>query len=354
MDQDRHVLRLVPRARQQVVRVVSARPRCASTVTALAVIAVVAGACAQAPVGRPRDPTGVPPPPTATTGALVDVDRTAPRVLYAVSDVHGGYDRLAALLAGAGVTRGVPERPDAIAWAAADAVLVVTGDLIDKGPQPIEVIDALRALETSATAAGGRVVVLLGNHEAEFFVNPTNKKADGSDGVDRELASLHVDPYLVAAGDEARGQWLLARPFGARVGGWFFSHGGSTHGRTFAELDAVLRAELVAHPTFDSPEIVGAGSILEERDWYSDPAVAPANAKALGARHLVFGHDPNALGGRGAIAVAQSGVLFRIDCGMSPGVDDSTGCVLRVRREGTVDIAEEVRADGQSREIFRE
>jgi 3',5'-cyclic AMP phosphodiesterase CpdA len=305
-------------------------------------------------VGRPRDPAGVAPPPTATTGALVDVDRTTPRTLYALSDVHGGYDRLAALLAGAGVTPGVPERPDAMRWAAGDAVLVVTGDLIDKGPQPIEVIDALRALETSAAAAGGRVVVLLGNHEAEFFVNPTNKKANGSDGVDRELDALHVDPYFLAAGDESRGQWLLARPFGARVGGWFFSHGGSTHGRTFAELDSVLRAELVAHPTFDSAEIVGDGSILEERGWYGDPAVAPANARALGVSHIVFGHDPNALGARGAIAVAQNGVLFRIDCGMSPGVDDSTGCILRVHREGSVDVAEELRASGPPREIFRE
>lgn len=328
--------------------------RAGATASALAVLAVVLGACASTPVGRPRNPTGVAPPPTATTGALIDVDQSTPRAIYALSDVHGGYDRLAALLAGAGVTPGVPTRPDAMSWAAGDAVLVVAGDLIDKGPQPIEVIDALRALEASALAAGGRVVVLLGNHEAEFFMNPTNKKADGSDGVDCELESLHVDPYRLAVGDEARGQWLLARPFGARVGGWFFSHGGSTHGRTLAELDSVLRAELVAHPTFDSPEIVGDGSILEERGWYEDPAVAPANARALGALHIVFGHDPAALGARGAIAVAQSGVLFRIDCGMSPNVDDSTGCILRVRREGAIDVAEELRASGPPREIFRE
>ncbi|MDB4939418.1 MAG: putative serine/threonine phosphatase [Labilithrix sp.] len=295
------------------------------------------------------------PPPTASSGAVVDVDvTTKPRTIYALSDVHGGYDRFAALLAGAGVTRGIPERPDAMAWAAADAVLVVAGDLIDKGPQPIEVIDALRALEASAAAAGGRVVVLLGNHEAEFFVNPTNKKADGSDGFDRELDALHVEPSRVASGEEPRGAWLLARPFAARVGRWFFAHGGSTHGRTLAELDALLRAELVAHPTFDSPEIVGDASILEERDWYADPAVAPANARALGVAHIVFGHDPNALGARGVIAVAQNASLFRIDCGMSPNVNDSDGCVLRVRHEGKLDVADELRANGASREIFRE
>jgi hypothetical protein len=302
-------------------------------------------------------------PPTAASGAIVDVDVSlagapgapaAPRTIYALSDVHGGYDRLAALLAGAGVTRGVPAQPDAIAWAAGGAVLVVAGDLIDKGPQPIEVIDSLRALEASAASAGGRVVVLLGNHEAEFFVNPTNKKADGSDGIDRELDALHVDPYRLAAGDEARGAWLLARPLGARVGTWFFAHGGSTHGRTLVELDTLLRAELVAHPTFDSVEIVGGASLLEERDWYADPAVAPANARALGVGHIVFGHDPNALGDRGSIAVAQNGVLFRIDCGMSPTVNDSDGCILRVRHDGPSEIIEELRASGASRELLRD
>lgn len=347
MDQDRHVERAVPRAREQV------RPLVALTAALLSATALGV-ACASTPAGQPRDPQGVAPPATAASGSVVEVDLSTPRAIYAISDVHGGYDRLAVLLAGAGVTSGVPARPDAMSWAAGDAVLVVTGDLIDKGPQALEVIEALRALESSAAAAGGRVIVLLGNHEAELFVNPTNKKADGSDGIDRQLASLNIDPNRFAAGEDPRGAWLLARPFGARVGRWFFSHAGSTRGRSVAELDALLRAELVAHPTFDSAEIVGADSILEARDWYADPAIAPANARALGVAHIVFGHDPNALGARGAIAVAQNGVLFRIDCGMSPVVNDSEGCVLRVRREGASDVAEELRGSGPAREIFRD
>ncbi|HSO31187.1 MAG TPA: metallophosphoesterase [Labilithrix sp.] len=291
------------------------------------------------------------PPPTALSGAIVELEPAA-RAVFALSDVHGGYDRRAALLAGAGLARAAPSGPSALTWAGGDAVLVVVGDLIDKGPQPIEVIDGLRALEASAAAAGGRVIVLLGNHEAEFFVNPTNSKADGSDGIDRELASLQIDPALLAAGTEARGAWLQARPFGARVGRWFFAHGGSTQGRTVAALDGALRAALVAHPTFDAPEIVGGDSILEARDWYADPAVAAANAAALGVDHIVFGHDPNALGPRGAIAVAQDTRLLRIDCGMSPVVNDSEGRVLRIRHEATVEIVEEL-GTGTSRELFR-
>ena len=101
------------------------------------------------------------PPATATSQAIVSVDPAPSRVVYALSDIHGGYDRMAALLAKNGVLAGVPPSPDRAEWAAGDAVLVVAGDLIDKGPQPVEVIDALRALEASAPRSGGLVVVLL-------------------------------------------------------------------------------------------------------------------------------------------------------------------------------------------------
>lgn len=353
MDQDRHVLGPVPRAREQVTS--SRRPLAALRVAVglAALVGLLVAACGSSADGRPRDPTGVTPPPTAVAGAVVDVDLNRPRELYALSDVHGGYDRLVALLAGARVIAGIPARPDAVVWSAADAVLVVAGDLVDKGPQGLEVIEVLRALEASAAAAGGRVLVLLGNHEAELFVNPTNRKASGSDGLDRQLASLGLDPERFVE-EDPRAAWLLGRPLGARVGRWFFSHGGSTHGRDLVQLDAALRADLSAHPTFDGPELVGAASILEERGWYDDAAVAPANAQALGVSHLVFGHDPNALGPRGAIAVAQEGLLFRIDCGMSPNVNDSTGCLLHVRHEGAVEITEELRADAPPRVLRRD
>ena len=347
MDQDRHVDGPVPRAREQAVG------RAAAALRGVAVLAaIVATACAS-PAGHPRDPNGVAPPPTASAGAIVELDLPAPRTIFVLSDVHGGYDRLAALLATAGITRGIPERPETIAWAAADAVLLVLGDMIDKGPQPIEVIDALRALEAGAATAGGRVIVLLGNHEAEFFVNPTNSKADGMDGIDRELASRNIDQASLVTPIDPRGAWLLARPFGARIGGWFFAHGGNTKGRNVVDLDAALRAALTAHPTFDADEIVGADSILEGRDWFADPATAAANARALGVGHIVFGHDPKALGPRGSIGVAQGGLLFRVDCGMSPLVNDSDGHILRIRREGALEIAEELGPSASARELFR-
>jgi hypothetical protein len=56
---------------------------------------------------------------------------------------------------------------------------------------------------------------------------------------------------------------------------------------------------------------------------------------------------------RGQIGVAQNGLLFRIDCGMSPDVNDSSGMLLRVTQYGTEDVAEALDANGRATELWR-
>jgi hypothetical protein len=272
--------------------------------------------------------------------------RATANTLYAVSDIHGGYDRFVALLAHYGIISAVPTTASQANWAAGNAVLVVAGDMIDKGPKGVEVIDALRALQVGATAAGGDVIVVLGNHEAEFMVDPLNSKANGTDGIDVELQALNITPSSVASGMEQHGAWLRQRPFGARVGRWFFSHAGDTHGRTVQQLETLLEAAVDAH-NYNSADLIGVDSLLESRSWYAaDATIAARYAQSVGASHIVFGHDPNALGPTGAIAIAQGGALMRIDCGMSPDVNYSQGALLRVRFDGVNDIAEQLAANG--------
>ena len=64
--------------------------------------------------------------------AIVEVDTAEP--VFAVGDVHGDYVRLVRLLRAA-------ELIDSQAhWTAGKSVLVLTGDLIDKGPRPVDVL----------------------------------------------------------------------------------------------------------------------------------------------------------------------------------------------------------------------
>ncbi len=321
------------------------------TITSLGAF-VFFGALAHAGCGHTRTPYTVVSPPRdwSTYPAIVTVDRGP--LVYAVSDVHGGYDRLVALLAAHHVIAGAPATPEAATWTGDSAVLVVAGDLFDKGPKALEALALFETLENEAKAQGGRVVVAFGNHEAEFLDDPSNDKATGSDGIDAELHADSIDPLAIANGSDPRGVWLRNRPFGVRIGRWFFAHAGNTKGRSIAELEAMFRAAVAAHD-YDDNEIIGSDSLLEARGWYSDPSIAPRYTAALDVTHIVFGHQPSALGPTGEIAMGAEGTLFRIDCGMSPVVNDSDGRMLRVRAEGDVDIAESLQPDGSAREIWR-
>ena len=255
--------------------------------------------------------------------------------VYAASDVHGGYDRLVALLSRAGLVDGSG------AWTGGTAVLVIAGDMFDKGPKGLEVIDLIRTLQPEAATAGGGVIATIGNHEAEFFADPTNSKAESSDGIDTELQARGIDLVALASGSDPRGLWLREQPFAAQIGDWFFSHAGNTKGLTTAALESDLEAAFDPDD-FRADACGGGDSLLEARDWYRDAATVAAATAALGVGHIVFGHDPNALGPRGSIATAQQGALVRIDCGMSPDVDYSAGAMLRING----DVADQLAADG--------
>jgi hypothetical protein len=281
------------------------------------------------------------------------VDAPTPEALYAVSDIHGGYERFTSLLHGNGLIAGNPSTPSEVHWTGGNATLVVVGDLIDKGPNALDTIDMLRSLEASAAEAGGRVIVTMGNHEAEFFADPNNAKATGPDGFSVELRAAGIDPEQFARSNDPRATWLRNRPFAARVGSWFFAHAGDTAGRSLTELGDAIEMGM-ARNGFRDAEITGPKSILTSQRWFetSDDTVA-RNARALGVKHIAFGHNPNVVGPRGRIGVAYDAGLFRIDTGMSPDIDYGTGKLLRVETRGNHQVASALGADGKARTLWR-
>ena len=156
-------------------------------------------------VCRPPDGFAVPVP--GHTGAVSG--------LFLVSDIHGHLADLRKGLAGAGLL------DDADRWTGGDAQLWVLGDLTDRGPQGIEVVDLMRSLQRQAPE---QVHVLMGNHEALMLgraLFPETRfrevwKINGGQRRDQDaLTGEHV-------------AWLRTLPVMARVGDFLLMHSDTT------------------------------------------------------------------------------------------------------------------------------
>ncbi len=96
-----------------------------------------------------------------------DVER-----IVAVSDVHGAYGALIETLQVADVI------DEDLAWSGGKTHFVVTGDLLDRGPDSRLVMDLIMRLEHEAPQAGGRVHQLIGNHEVMNLTGDLRYVAD--------------------------------------------------------------------------------------------------------------------------------------------------------------------------------
>ncbi len=156
---------------------------------------------------------------------------------FVVSDVHGHPADLRAALRG----RGLIDRDDR--WCVDDTELWVLGDLLDRGPDGLGVIDLLRSLQTQAP---DHVHVLLGNHEA-LAIGAARWPA-GRFG--RSWAVNGGRPGDRAGLDEERLAWLAGLPAMGRAGDFLLVHSDTTAyadwGTSAPEVNDRIRAALTS------------------------------------------------------------------------------------------------------------
>jgi hypothetical protein len=267
------------------------------------------------------------------------VERDQPATIWEMGDIHGDYDRAVRLLLTARIIPAKPAAPERPAWSAGDSVLVVTGDMIDKGPRPMDVLRFLRALQAAARAQHGDVFVLSGNHEAELLTPPS-----GGQTKDRiaDWARLGVSTNELRDCRGDIGQFLCSLPFGARVGDWFFSHAGNTGGQTIRQLSTGIESGKY-NPT--DPDSMLEARLGEGKEWIAprdskagEKQLLATYAAALGVKHMVQGHqhqavkfDDGAERGKGEM-FQRWGLLFLTDVGMSREIGDSQGAALKITR----------------------
>lgn len=138
--------------------------------------------------------------------------------LYVFGDTHGHYDALVEGLQAAALIG------ETLHWSGGRSHVVFAGDLVDRGPDVTRLLWLIYRLEGEAAEAGGRVHVLLGNHEIMVmlgdlrYVHPT----------DQRVADLHGVRHdrLLDIRTSVLGRWLASKPAIVRVDRALIAHGG--------------------------------------------------------------------------------------------------------------------------------
>ena len=104
--------------------------------------------------------------------------------IIAIGDLHGDYEAFTSLLTQAGL---IDHRGK---WAGGDTILVQTGDVPDRGPDSLKITQHLQKLQKQARRRDGKVIALVGNHEAMNMIG--------------DLRYVHAGEYAAFANNRSR------------------------------------------------------------------------------------------------------------------------------------------------------
>lgn len=290
----------------------------------------------------------------------------APPRIVAIGDLHGDYRAFLDIVEAAGLSDSQAH------WTGGHTILVQMGDVPDRGPGTLDIVHDLMKLEKAAAKAGGKVVVLIGNHEAMNmtgdlrYTTPAEFAAfaDGNSAARREkLFDLNRDQLVAfyrqsdpAMSEENAkqkwfatyplgriehdiawspkgeiGKWVLTHPAIAEIDGNLFVHGGisvETAAHPIGEVNDTVHKALAAQG--DAPSILTdplgplwyRGNVVREADPAdgAPPAARPSIADELTAilaayhaKRLVVAHTPDLNG----IEATEGGRLIRVDTGIT-------------------------------------
>ena len=284
--------------------------------------------------------------------------------VVAIGDVHGDYDNYMAVLKEAGV---INRRGK---WVAGDTHLVQVGDIPDRGPDTLKIIQHLQKLEKQAKKAGGYVHLLIGNHEYmnvsgdlsyvhpgeyEAFETWQSKKTRENyyayvlktleSQRDSQAANDTASTPLPTIDDAFKSDWYAKHPLGfvehrlawqpggemakwvsnhntiIRINDVLFLHGGLSVDLlplSMSDINEQIRAELRGEPVEGEPLGTASHSPL----WYRGLAlnsetverpVLDAVLEHFGASMIVLGHTPDL----NVITPRFDGEVVIIDTGIS-------------------------------------
>ncbi len=216
--------------------------------------------------------------------------------VVAVSDSHGDHDAFVTTLTQSGVIDGQQR------WAAGETHLVVNGDILDRGDHSRATMELVMSLEAQAAEAGGRVHMVIGNHEAMVLVGDMRYVVPGeyaafADEETLEERGQWFSALVLRDGEQDRaafdkayppgyfalrrafladgryGKWLLDKPLLITINDTAFVHAGlspSARELGFDGINGQLRDELRAYVEL-LPQLYADGVVLPTDNFFEHP-----------------------------------------------------------------------------------
>ncbi|KAI8892782.1 Metallo-dependent phosphatase-like protein [Globomyces pollinis-pini] len=232
--------------------------------------------------------------------------------IIAIGDLHGDLPNTLKTFKMAGL---IDDKHD---WCANDTIFVQTGDIVDRGPDTIELYKLMMKLTAQAESAGGKVVELLGNHEVMNmhldYRYVTQEDIASFGGVEKRVEEWSNNGWL--------GSYLRTLGISAWVNGTVFFHGGANTKWAKLTVSGINKQakeglELPPQESYRWPIFGGDGPL-----WYRGYAQDPPSVceeletalKHMNATRMVVGHTPQA---SGEILKRCDGQVYVIDVGIS-------------------------------------
>lgn len=213
---------------------------------------------------------------------------------FILGDAHGQLEKVTALLRDAGLI-------DASgSWSGAESRLWLMGDLVDRGPAGLEIIDLAMRLPRDAERAGGMVASLLGNHDALLLSawRFGNRPCTGSGGTFRSAwESNGGDARDLDGLTPGRARWLASLPAMVRDGEYLLVHADALlyeeYGHTIDDVNQAISALLDIDDAERWDHFLDAFS--EHRAFVGGvpgSRRAAAMLDRFGGSRIVHGHSP--------------------------------------------------------------
>ncbi|MGB0914427.1 MAG: T9SS type A sorting domain-containing protein [Crocinitomicaceae bacterium] len=215
---------------------------------------------------------------------------STPSKFLTISDFDGHIEAFTMLLRGEGII------DNNFNWTYGDGHLIISGDLFDRGFHVTECMWLLYKLESEAELAGGKVHLIIGNHEMFNLTDDWRyvevKYFNNAHLMGKRMSELYDS-------NTELGRWLRSKNIVERIGNYAFMHGGISPevdalDLTYDEMNNFGRLEMDGNcSTNDCDEVNGSDGLY----WYRGMAEEDLTqiqvdnfVTGFGVERVIIGH----------------------------------------------------------------